>query len=82
MVETSLHSVNGNKAGEHVGIQKHSYWERQTGANPPAEEDILQTGRIKKELAEIMGTDTWLILCWQCPEMTINEYTREFKARS
>ncbi len=35
----------------------------------------------KQRLAEIVDADKRLMLCWQRPGMTINEYTREFKAR-
>ncbi len=35
----------------------------------------------KQRLAEIVNADKRLMLCCQRPGMTIDEYTREFKAR-
>ena len=35
----------------------------------------------KQQLAETVDADKQLMLCWQRPEMTIDECTREFKAR-
>ncbi len=35
----------------------------------------------KQQLAEIVDADKRLMLCWQQPGMTIDEYMREFKAR-
>ncbi len=35
----------------------------------------------KQQLSEIVYVDKRLMLCWQRPSITIDEYTREFKAR-
>ena len=41
----------------------------------------FEQDRSKQWLADIVDADKRLMLCWQQPGMTIDEYTREFKAR-